>query len=161
MAGYYNAPVHTLVHPSQLSTYSSLAGALTPAAPISQFGSPSRERVPQTACKSVNTPAFEPIAFDYYSQARQGVALRDFNVKSQTALNQLLSGASDSVLSTSGIHKVDLRIMVSLFPERESDRYLFRLIVARLRTHRLFIHLRCHPSDNKGPTWYLHRKDAP
>lgn len=114
MAGYYSTSFHTLVHPSQISTYSSLAGALTPAPPPSQFTSPTRRRVPQTACKNVTEPAFEPIAFDYFQQARQGIALRDFTVKSQTGISQLLSGANEPVLAHAGIHKMDLRIMVSL-----------------------------------------------
>jgi len=111
MAGYYSGSVHTLVHPSQISTYSSLAGALTPAPPPSQFTSPSRRRVPQNACKNVDAPAFLPISFDYFSQARQGIALRDFSVKSQNALSQLIAGANEPVLSNTGIHKMDLRIM--------------------------------------------------
>ncbi|KAJ3573845.1 hypothetical protein NP233_g2165 [Leucocoprinus birnbaumii] len=111
MASYYSTSVHTLVHPSQLSSYSSLAGALTPATPTSQFISSSRERVPQSVCKNVSEPVFLPISFDYFSQARQGVALRDFTVKSQSALNNLLSGANEPVLINTGIHKIDLRIM--------------------------------------------------
>ncbi|KAL9713328.1 hypothetical protein Ac2012v2_002933 [Leucoagaricus gongylophorus] len=92
MAGYSDIPVHA-VHPSQLSAYSSLAGALTPATPISQFSSSTRERVPQTACKG----------------ARQGVALRDFS--SRSGLPQLISGANEHVLAGIKIHKIDLRIM--------------------------------------------------
>ncbi|KAF7770242.1 hypothetical protein Agabi119p4_6216 [Agaricus bisporus var. burnettii] len=112
MTAYYcAASFHTGLHPSQISTYSSLAGALTPVSPPSLFTSPSRRRVPQTACKKVSNPAFEPIAFDYFEQARQGVALRDFTVKSQTGINQILSGANEPVLATAGIHKLDLRIM--------------------------------------------------
>lgn len=115
MTAYYcAASFHTGLHPSQISTYSSLAGALTPVSPPTLFTSPSRRRVPQTACKKVSSPAFEPIAFDYFEQARQGVALRDFTVKSQTGINQILSGANEPVLATAGIHKLDLRIMVSL-----------------------------------------------
>ncbi|KAF5362298.1 hypothetical protein D9756_002041 [Leucocoprinus leucothites] len=111
MAGYYSTSVHTLVHPSQLSNYSSLAGALTPVPPPSQFTSSSRERVPQTACKAVNEPVFMPVAFDYFSQSRQGVALRDFSVKSQGGINHLLSGANEVILANTGIQKIDLRIM--------------------------------------------------
>ncbi|KXN90318.1 hypothetical protein AN958_04351 [Leucoagaricus sp. SymC.cos] len=112
MAGYYyTTPVHDLIHPSQLSTYSSLAGALTPAPPPSQFTSPNRERVPQIACKRISTPIFSPIAFDYFSQARQGVALRDFSVKSQGAVNQIVAGANEPVLANTGLQKIDLRVM--------------------------------------------------
>ena len=111
MAGYSDIPVHA-VHPSQLSAYSSLAGALTPATPISQFSSSTRERVPQTACKGVSDPVFAPIRFDYFSQARQGVALRDFS--SRSGLPQLISGANEHVLAGIKIHKIDLRIMVTV-----------------------------------------------
>lgn len=104
MAGYSDIPVHA-VHPSQLSAYSSLAGALTPATPISQFSSSTRERVPQTACKGVSDPVFAPIRFDYFSQARQGVALRDFS--SRSGLPQLISGANEHVLAGIKIHKID------------------------------------------------------
>jgi hypothetical protein len=136
MAGYYGTSIHTLVQPSQISAYSSLAGALTPAAPISQFASLSRERVPQTACKNVSAPVFSPISFDYFSQARQGVALRDFSVKSQSALNGLLAGANEPVLATTGIHKIDLRIMVRIiYPRPFPKRRLTSVSVARLRTY--------------------------
>jgi hypothetical protein len=115
MAAYCcTASFHTGLHPSQISTYSSLAGALTPVTPPSQFSSPSRRRVPQAACKKITNPVFEPISFDYFEQSRQGVALREFTVKSQTGINQILSGANDPVLATAGLHKMDLRIMVSL-----------------------------------------------
>lgn len=116
MATYYTGGIHTLIHPSQISTYSSLTGALTPTPPPSQFTSPSRHRVPQRACKNMGAPVFPPISFDYFSQARQGIALRDFSVKSQNALNQLFAGANEPVLATAGIQKIDLRIMVSFFP---------------------------------------------
>ncbi len=113
MSSYCTGGIHTLIHPSQISTYSSLAGALTPAPPPSQFTSPSRHRVPQRACKNVDAPAFSPISFDYFSQARQGVALRGCVVKSKHAINQLISCANEPVLATAGIQKIDLRIMVS------------------------------------------------
>jgi len=112
MVGDYHSLVHTYVHPSQLSTYSSLAGALTPATVTCQFLSSTRKRVPQTACKGTSDPAFFPIGFDYFSQARQGVALRDFAIRSQSALTQLVSGANEHVLAGLELRKIDLRIMV-------------------------------------------------
>jgi len=114
MVGDYHNLVHTYVHPSQLSTYSSLAGALTPATAARQFSSSTRKRVPQTACKGISDPVFIPIGFDYFSQARQGVALRDFAIRSQSALTQLVSGANEHVLAELEIRKIDLRIMVTV-----------------------------------------------
>jgi len=114
MVGYYDSSVHTFVHPSQLSAYSSLAGALTPMAATHQFLSSTRKRVPQTACKGISNPVFIPIDFDYFSQARQGVALRDFSIRSQSPLTQLISGTNERVLAGLEIRKIDLRIMVTV-----------------------------------------------
>lgn len=111
MSRYHN-PIHSPIFPSQISSYSSLSGALAP--PPSQFISTRRRRVPQSTCKTSNGPICGPIGFDYIGQAGQGVSLADFSARSQNAISQMVAGANDQVLSQTGIGKIHLRIMVSL-----------------------------------------------
>ncbi|KAJ3573835.1 hypothetical protein NP233_g2170 [Leucocoprinus birnbaumii] len=108
MSRYHNA-IHSPVFPSQVSSYSSLSGALAP--PPSQFANPRRRRVPQNICKMSSGPICAPISFDYIGQAGQGVSLADFSARSQNAISQLVAGANDQVLAGSGINKINLRIM--------------------------------------------------
>jgi len=139
MAGDYNIAIHTFVHPSQLSTYSSLEGALTPVTATSQFLSPTRKRVPQIACKGISDPLFFPIGFDYLSQARQGVALRDFSIRSQSALTQLVSGVNEHILAGLSIRKIDLRIRVTVIFRCHYQGYTY-VDVSGLATSTLMIH---------------------
>ncbi|EKM81472.1 hypothetical protein AGABI1DRAFT_105050 [Agaricus bisporus var. burnettii JB137-S8] len=108
MSRYHN-PIHSPIFPSQISSYSSLSGALAP--PPSQFISTRRRRVPQSTCKTSNGPICGPIGFDYIGQAGQGVSLADFSARSQNAISQMVAGANDQVLSQTGIGKINLRIM--------------------------------------------------
>ncbi|KAF5362296.1 hypothetical protein D9756_002043 [Leucocoprinus leucothites] len=108
MSRYHNA-IHSPVFPSQISSYSSLSGALTP--PPAQFNSSRRRRVPQNVCQTSGGPACGPIGFDYIGQAGQGVSLADFSARSQNAISQLVAGANDQVLAGTGISKLHLRIM--------------------------------------------------
>jgi hypothetical protein len=108
----YHSSIHSPIFPSQLSSYSALSGALAP--PPSQFTSSRRRRVPQSTCKTSNGPICGPIGFDYIGQAGQGVSLADFSARSQNAINQMVTGANDQVLSGTAISKINLRIMVSI-----------------------------------------------
>ncbi|KXN90320.1 hypothetical protein AN958_04353 [Leucoagaricus sp. SymC.cos] len=108
MARYHNS-IHAPVFPSQMSSYSSLSGALIPLP--SQFGSPRRRRVPQNVCQTSSGPVCGPIGFDYIGHAGQGVSLADFSARSQNAIAQLVAGANDQVLAGLGISKIHLRIM--------------------------------------------------
>ncbi|KAF5362299.1 hypothetical protein D9756_002046 [Leucocoprinus leucothites] len=108
MSRYHNA-IHSPVFPSQISSYSSLSGALTP--PRAQFSSSRRRRVPQNVCQTASGPICPPIGFDYIGQAGQGVSLADFSARSQNAISQLVAGANDQVLAGTGINKIKLRIM--------------------------------------------------
>ncbi|KAF9442250.1 hypothetical protein P691DRAFT_848998 [Macrolepiota fuliginosa MF-IS2] len=108
MARYHN-PIHAPIFPSQISSYSSLSGALAP--PPSQFASSRRRRVPQNVCKTNNSSICGPIGFDYIGQAGQGVSLADFSARSQNAISQMVAGANDQVLAGTGTSKINLRIM--------------------------------------------------
>lgn len=108
MSRYHNA-IHSPIFPSQISSYSSLSGALV--SPPSQFNSPRRHRVPQNICQTSQGPVCGPISFDYIGQVGQGVSLADFSTRSQNAISQLVAGANDQVLAGTGIKKIHLRIM--------------------------------------------------
>jgi hypothetical protein len=108
---YHNA-IHCPVFPSQLSSYSTLSGALIPPPP--RFTSVRRKRVPQTLCKTNSGPICPPISFDYIGQAGQGVSIADFNTRSQNALMQMITGANDLVLANTDVKTVCLHIMVGL-----------------------------------------------
>ncbi|KAF9450690.1 hypothetical protein P691DRAFT_664746 [Macrolepiota fuliginosa MF-IS2] len=108
MARYHN-PIHAPIFPSQISSYSSLSGALAP--PPSQFASSRRRRVPQNVCKTNSGPICGPIGFDYIGQGGQGVSLADFSARSQNAISQMVAGANDQVLAGTGTSKINLRIM--------------------------------------------------
>ncbi|KXN90314.1 hypothetical protein AN958_04347 [Leucoagaricus sp. SymC.cos] len=105
----YHSSIHPPVFPSQMSSYSSLSGALAP--PPSQFSSPRRRRVPQSVCQTSSGPVRVPIGFDYIGHDGQGVSLADFSTRSQNAITQLVAGANDQVLAGLGISKIHLRIM--------------------------------------------------
>lgn len=109
MSRYHNS-IHSPVFPSQISSYSSLSGALAPPPP--QFTSPRRRRVPQSVCNASSGPICGPIGFDYIGQAGQGVSVADFSARSQNAISQMVAGANDQVLAGTGIGKINLRIMV-------------------------------------------------
>lgn len=53
-----------------------------------------------------------PIAFDYIGQVGQGVSLADFSARSQNALAQMVAGAQDLVLASTGIKTMRLHVMV-------------------------------------------------
>ncbi|KAF5361855.1 hypothetical protein D9756_002050 [Leucocoprinus leucothites] len=109
---FHRSCLHLPVFPSQLSTYSTLAGALTLEAPR-QFTNPRRRRVPQYKTKSLpgHDPLCPPILFDYISAQGQGVPIHDFIVLSTNALAQDISGAHDQVLAGLGVRVMTLRIM--------------------------------------------------
>lgn len=111
MSRYHNS-IHSPIFPSQVSSYSSLSGALAP--PPSQFTSSRRRRVPQSTCKTSSGPICGPIGFDYIGQAGQGVSLADFSARSQNAICQMVTDANDQALSGMAISKINLRIMVSI-----------------------------------------------
>ncbi|EKM81476.1 hypothetical protein AGABI1DRAFT_105053 [Agaricus bisporus var. burnettii JB137-S8] len=108
MSRYHNS-IHSPIFPSQVSSYSSLSGALAP--PPSQFTSSRRRRVPQSTCKTSSGPICGPIGFDYIGQAGQGVSLADFSARSQNAICQMVTDANDQALSGMAISKINLRIM--------------------------------------------------
>lgn len=108
----YHSSIHRPVFPSQVSSYSSLSGALTP--PPSQFISSRRQRVPQSASKISTGPICGPIDFDYIGQAGQGVSMADFSVRSQNAISQMVAGANEQILAGTGVVMIKLRIMVSV-----------------------------------------------
>lgn len=110
MSRYHN-PIHAPVFPSQLSSYSTLSGALVP--PPSRFNSQRRKRVPQTLCKTSSGPMCAPIGFDYLGQAGQGVSLADFSTRSQNALAKMITGANDLVLANLGLKSMRLHVTVS------------------------------------------------
>ncbi|XP_006461571.1 hypothetical protein AGABI2DRAFT_118446 [Agaricus bisporus var. bisporus H97] len=105
----YHSSIHRPVFPSQVSSYSSLSGALTP--PPSQFISSRRQRVPQSASKISTGPICGPIDFDYIGQAGQGVSMADFSVRSQNAISQMVAGANEQILAGTGVVMIKLRIM--------------------------------------------------
>ncbi|KXN90315.1 hypothetical protein AN958_04348 [Leucoagaricus sp. SymC.cos] len=107
MSRYHNS-IHRPVFPSQLSSYSTLSGALIP--PPSRFNSSRRKRVPQTLCKTHSGPMCAPIMFDYIGQAGQGVSLADFGARSQNALVHMVAGANDLVLSGTGVKSMTVHI---------------------------------------------------
>ncbi|KAF5361901.1 hypothetical protein D9756_002038 [Leucocoprinus leucothites] len=108
MSRYHNT-IHPPVFPSQLSAYSTLSGALIP--PPSRFTSSRRRRVPQILCKTSSGPMCAPITFDYIGQTGQGVSVADFSARSQNALVQMVTGANDLVLATTGVKTATLHIM--------------------------------------------------
>ncbi|KAJ3573839.1 hypothetical protein NP233_g2171 [Leucocoprinus birnbaumii] len=97
------------VFPSQVSGYSSLSGALTPAP--SQFTNPRRRRVPQPGVKASGSPVSHPISFDYIGYSRQGVSIVDFSARSANALIQMVSGGDDLPLTNTGVRQINLCIM--------------------------------------------------
>ncbi|KAF9444934.1 hypothetical protein P691DRAFT_676670 [Macrolepiota fuliginosa MF-IS2] len=105
----YHSPIHTPVFPSQMSGYSSLSGALSPAP--SQFANPRRRRVPQSAVKASGSPVTHPVSFDYIGYAQQGVSIVDFSARSANALAQMVAGGNDLVLANTGVRQINLRIM--------------------------------------------------
>jgi hypothetical protein len=109
MSRYHN-PIHSPVFPSQISSYSSLSGALTPAP--SQFTNPYRHRLPQTVAKTSGSPVMYPIAFDYINYSKQGVSIVDFSARSANVLAQMVAGGSDLVLSGTNVQQINIRITV-------------------------------------------------
>ncbi|KAF9442248.1 hypothetical protein P691DRAFT_739131 [Macrolepiota fuliginosa MF-IS2] len=108
MSRYHN-PIHAPVFPSQVSSYSTLSGAL--ASPPCRFNSQRRRRVPQAVCKTHSGPMCAPITFDYIGQVGQGVSLADFSARSQNLLGQMVTGANDLVLAGSGVKAIRLHVM--------------------------------------------------
>ena len=102
--------------PSQISSYSTLSGALTESTP---FQSPYRRWLPQTAyvpvCKFRSTTGsaggvHSAVSFDYIGAKGQGVSMRD--ARNMATLGQL-KGSNDFVMAGVKSPKVTLRIMVS------------------------------------------------
>lgn len=111
----YRSPLHPPLFPSQISSYSSLTGALT-IKPTKRFDNPRRRRVPQYKSRvpAGGVPLCPPILFDYFKAHGQGVPANDFIVLSANALAREVSGANDQTLTGLDIDHLNLRIMVSL-----------------------------------------------
>ncbi|KXN90328.1 hypothetical protein AN958_04361 [Leucoagaricus sp. SymC.cos] len=109
---YCRSALHLPVFPSQLSTYSSLAGALTiELSP--RFLNPRRQRVPQQKCKAPpgQGPLFPPILFDHLASRGQGVPIYNFIVLSTSTLEREVSGAHDEVLADLTSRVMTIRVM--------------------------------------------------
>ncbi|KAL0567478.1 hypothetical protein V5O48_014513 [Marasmius crinis-equi] len=113
---YYQNPLHAPVQPSQVSSYSSLGGAVTYQQPTaSAFGvnssSVTRQRVPQTHYAPTGKwkqetgrvqPLNNPIDFDYIGIPKQGMPLRELCARGPHAINQMMQGANDQIMFPSG-----------------------------------------------------------
>ncbi|KAJ3573842.1 hypothetical protein NP233_g2162 [Leucocoprinus birnbaumii] len=130
MSRYHNA-IHPPVFPSQLSSYSTLSGALIP--PPSRFTSSRRRRVPQALCKASSAPICPPITFDYIGQSGQGVSVADFSARSQNALVQMVTGANDLVLANMGVKSVNLHVMWTGYEHLPKTRFNISVSAATSR----------------------------
>lgn len=112
----YRSSLHPPVFPSQISSYSSLAGALS-ANPTRQFINPRRRRVPQYKSKvpprsrDLHHP---PILFDHFEARGQGVPVHDFIALSTNALAREVTGAHDQILASLNSRQLTLRILVRI-----------------------------------------------
>ncbi|TFK24498.1 hypothetical protein FA15DRAFT_680663 [Coprinopsis marcescibilis] len=110
--------IHVPVLSSQYSTYSSLSGAVSQ--PGHTFQSTFRRWLPQTAYVPVSkwrnaTAAsnlhLAPVAFDVIGYSKQGIMMRDLSTRNISAIGQLLAGANDAVMASTGLKQITLRIM--------------------------------------------------
>ncbi|TFK24495.1 hypothetical protein FA15DRAFT_592283 [Coprinopsis marcescibilis] len=110
--------IHVPVLSSQYSTYSSLSGAVSQ--PSQGFQSPFRRWLPQTAyvpaskwraATATSNLHLAPVSFDLIGYAKQGVLMRDLSTRSVPAIGQLLAGATDAVMASTGLKQITLRIM--------------------------------------------------
>ncbi|KAJ8087107.1 hypothetical protein PM082_005935 [Marasmius tenuissimus] len=118
MSGYIN-PLHTPVHPSHISSFSSLGSAMTP--PPSSKSHSSRRHVPQTSYAPSSKwknqtgrvqPLCGSISFDFIGIPHQGMPLRELCARGPYALQQMMQGANDAVFANapSRPRKVTLHI---------------------------------------------------
>ncbi|KAK1220696.1 hypothetical protein PQX77_016522 [Marasmius sp. AFHP31] len=118
MSGYIN-PLHTPVHPSHISSFSSLGSAMTP--PPSSKSHASRRHVPQTSYAPSSKwknqtgrvqPLCASISFDFIGITHQGMPLRELCARGPYALQQMMQGANDAVFANapSRPRKVTLHI---------------------------------------------------
>ncbi|EAU82744.2 hypothetical protein CC1G_10649 [Coprinopsis cinerea okayama7 len=111
-------PLHAPVSSAQYSSYSSLSGALID--PSHKFESPFRRWLPQSsytpASKWRSTTGTDghqipAISFDFIGHSKQGVPMRELNMRSLSALAQMMDRANESVFASSGLQRITLRIM--------------------------------------------------
>lgn len=114
----YHNPLHSQV--GNVSSYSALTGAVSGGSHT--FASPFRRWLPQpdyspaskwraaTATDNRHLPA---VFFDFIGHSKQGVNMREISVRGAAGLGQMLIGANDPVLASTGLQRITLRIMVS------------------------------------------------
>ncbi|KAF9259211.1 hypothetical protein L218DRAFT_1059804 [Marasmius fiardii PR-910] len=113
----YSNPLHCYVSSSQLSPYSSL-GAGTIAYNEKGTRNPTfRHKLPQSLHApsgrlgkiSSRAPLSAPICFDFITQPRQGIPLKELSVIGTAGLQQMMEGANDPV-PTGGEKKIIFHI---------------------------------------------------
>lgn len=131
MASYGN-PLHPPLSCTQYSAHTSISVALVP--PAHTFLVLYRRWVPQPAytpaSKWKSGTAVQPnkqlptVSFDYTGQPRQGIPMRELSVRNMSTLSNILQGANEPVLAQTGLQKITLRILVSIYRQPTSSIWL-------------------------------------
>ncbi|XP_006461583.1 hypothetical protein AGABI2DRAFT_143427 [Agaricus bisporus var. bisporus H97] len=98
----YPSCLHPPLFSSQISSYSSLAGALKTESPRTlDFNNPRRRRIPQYkgGASCGHATLSPPILFDHFGALGQGVRVQHFIILSTNALLKEIGGAEDQILT--------------------------------------------------------------
>ncbi|KAK1215542.1 hypothetical protein PQX77_021844 [Marasmius sp. AFHP31] len=105
----YSNPLHTPVGSINRSSYSTLGSAMQqPATP--EAGSSTRRLVPQTCVSKSRQQPSNAVSFDYVGHPKLGMPLREIHARGPSALQQMMQGANDAVLSHTRLRNVTLHI---------------------------------------------------
>lgn len=134
----YVNPLHPPILPSQISTYSTLEGAVgtVESLPPARYPLPQPSYIPTSKwarAMGKSVPLHAPIAFDYIGYNGQGVQLRELFARSDAAITTIIQDARDAVLPLTERERISFRIIVRIpcFPARaDNDKRL----VAGIRT---------------------------
>ncbi|KAL0064957.1 hypothetical protein AAF712_008079 [Marasmius tenuissimus] len=102
----YTNPLHTPIGTINHSSYSSLGSAIQQ--PATSASSSTRQRVPQTPVGK-SRPS-NVISFDYAGYSNIGMPLRELHARGPHALQQMMQGANDAVLTHTRQRKINLHI---------------------------------------------------
>lgn len=114
----YPSCLHPPLFSSQISSYSSLAGALKTESPRTlDFNNPRRRRIPQYkgGASCGHATLSPPILFDHFGALGQGVRVQHFIILSTNALLKEIGGAEDQILTGLKANHILLKMNVCAF----------------------------------------------
>ncbi|KAG6894897.1 hypothetical protein C0992_004055 [Termitomyces sp. T32_za158] len=125
----YVNPLHPLVHPSQISHYSTLEGAvnITRSLPRTRHPLPQQLYIPNSKwarAMGKNNCLHPAIQFDHIGYDGQGVQMREFLARSEASIGAMIQGARDAVLSHVERGRISFRIMWPGYEHVESCDHL-------------------------------------